>query len=56
MSLRCCLELHRKCYEIESCEFHQTLNANILGLRDSNLIKNFFLRLYTSILYLSIFS
>ena len=40
--LRCCsLELDRKCREIESCEFHQTLNANILGLGDLNLIKFF---------------
>ena len=26
---------------IESCEFHQTLNANILGVRDSNVMKSF---------------
>ena len=37
----CCLELDRKYCEIESCEFHQTLNANILGLRDSNLREMF---------------
>ena len=39
----CCIECDRNCYEIESCEFHHTLNANILGVRDLNLIKNFFL-------------
>ena len=37
----CCLELDRKCREIESCEFHQTLNANILGLGDPNLMTFF---------------
>jgi len=42
VSLRCyCLEFDRKCYEIEICEFHQTLNAHILGLRDPNLMQIF---------------
>ena len=35
------LELDRECREIESCECHQTLNANILGLGDPNLMKIF---------------
>ena len=46
----CCLELDKKCREIESCEFHQTLNANILGLVDLNLMKFFFLRWSSCIL------
>ena len=37
----CCLEFDRKCYEIECCQFHRTLNANILGLRAPNLMKFF---------------
>ena len=37
----CCLELDKKCREIKSCEFHQTLNAHILRLGDPNLLKFF---------------
>ena len=35
----CCLELDRKSCEIESCKFHQSLNVNILGLGDPNVMK-----------------
>ena len=37
----CCLELDRRCHEIESCEIHQTFNVNISGLGDPNLVKTF---------------
>ena len=37
----CCLELDKKCCEVESCEFHQALNANIMGLGDYNLMQIF---------------
>ena len=33
--------IDRKCREIEICEFHQTLNGNIFGLGDPNLVKKF---------------
>ena len=36
-----CLELGRKRREVESCEFHQTLNASILGHGYPNLLKKF---------------
>ena len=47
---RCCLELDRKRRELKGCEFHKTLNAKILGLRDPNLMKLFLLRCSTCIL------
>ena len=37
----CCLELDRRCREIDSCEIHQTFNVNISGLGDPNLINIF---------------